>query len=66
MYVDMAAPQCRQGCLHNACDHPMDNCLVYSEKIAWSMGLFSEGSGNGHSGSGSPPCHDLIPCSRAL
>ena len=65
MNVDMAAPQCRQRWPRSACDHPMDDCLVYAKKIAWSMGSFSEGRGNGHCGSGSPSCHDLMPYSRA-
>ena len=66
IYVDMAAPQCGKRCLWSACDHPMDDCLVYAKKIAWSMGSLSEGRGNGHCGLGSPFCHDLMPCSREL
>ena len=66
MYIDMAAPQCVQRCPHSVCDHPMDDCLVYARKIAWSMGSLSEGRGNGHCGSRLPFCHDLMPCSRAL
>ena len=66
IYVDMAAPQCRQRCLLSACDHPMNDCLMYARKIAWSMGSLSEGRGNGHCGSGSPSCHDLMPYSRVL
>ena len=34
IYVDMAAPQCRQRCLCSACDYPIDDCLVYARKIA--------------------------------
>ena len=33
IYVDMAAPQCRQRWPRSVCDHPMDDCLVYSKKI---------------------------------
>ena len=65
MYVDMVAPQCRQRCLRSACDHPIDDFLVYARKIAWSIGSLSEGRGNGYCGSGLPSCHDLMPCSRA-
>lgn len=28
MLFDMAAPQCRQRCQPNTCDHPIDDCLV--------------------------------------
>ena len=63
MYVDIAAPQCRQRCLHNACGHPMDDCLVYARKIAWSMRSLSEGKGMAIAGLGHLPvmilCHAL-------
>ena len=65
IYVDMAALQCRLRWLHSVCDHPMNDSLVYTKKIAWSMGSLLEGKGNGHCGSGSPSCHDLMPYSRA-
>ena len=65
IYVDMAAPQCRQRWPRSACDHSMDDCLVYAKKIAWSMRSLSEGRGNGHCESGSPTFQDLMPCSRA-
>ena len=66
MYVDRAAPQCRQRCLCNSCDHQIDECFVPAKKIAWSMGPLSEGRGNGHCGSGLPSCHEFMPCLRAL
>ena len=65
MKVDIAAPQCRQRCPHNACNHPIKDCLVQARKIDWSMGSLSEGIGKGHCGLGSPSCHDLIPYSMA-
>ena len=64
MYIDMAALQCKQIYLQSVCDHPIDDCLVYARKIAWSMGSLTEGMDNGHCMSGLPSCHDLIPCSR--
>ena len=66
MDVDMAASQCRQRCPRCVCDRPMDDCLVYAKKIAWSIGSLSEGRENDHCGSGSPSCHDVMPCSRVL
>ena len=66
MYVDMVAPQFRQRCPCTACDHPMDDCLVYGRKIAWSVRSLTEGEKMATVGLGLPPamilCHAQGRC----